>query len=329
MFSTVKLAYSFVLVGAMLTVSSMVPAQAHEPAREAQYSAGISWFTGLWPRAGAWRTGHLLAHAPNLTEVDNKQQALDRRITELLAKGRISVSEAAKLRAELGQIMSLKAQFMSDGHLNFSERSRLLEELDHAGAHIDIAARYDARTGPQFASPAMVAEIESRQAALKRKITDLLTSGRWTSSQAAQFLQDLDRIEDRTSKFRRTGQGFTEGEANAIKSQLSQMETRVAGLPISERVYKIDVKQDRALQRISDGLASGQLTASEAALLRAEFDRIAALEARMRATGKLDRREYETLRDRLAKLNDDISQALRKSTAGEPRWRRQSHRHDH
>jgi chromosome segregation ATPase len=328
MFSTVKLAYGFVLVGAMLSVASVVPARAHDTAREALYSTGSGWFKSVRPTPAGWLSGYQLAHAPELAEVDSKQQALERRITDLLASGRISAAEAAKLRAELGQVASLKAQFMADGHLNFNERSRLLEELDHTRAHIDIAARYDARTGPQFANPATVAEIEARQAALKRKITDLLTSGKWTSSQAAQFLQDLDRIEDRTRRFRRTGQGLTEGEANALKVQLAQMESRVAGTPFQERAYRIDVRQDRALKRISDGLASGQLTAGEAASLRAEFDRILQLEARFKADGKLTSRQYERLREELADLNNDISAALRKRSAGEPRWRRHSHRHD-
>lgn len=164
------------------------------------------------------------------------------------------------------------------------------------------------------------APVNSRMADIEDRIATGLRSGELTRAEAASIRADYRALVDLESRYRVNG--LSSWERTDLDRRLDNLSMRVrferndmqdrgwyGGRGWNDdngRWVSIDRRKMQLDRRIDQGLRSGQLTASEAARLRADFNAIARVEARYRVNG-LSSWEMADLDRRF----DNIAKAIR------------------
>jgi hypothetical protein len=271
--STARLARSIALVGTALVVTVGQPATAEE-----------TW-----------------------ADITAQQKAQGFRVTNLLSKGKITAAQAAKFRADLDAIAAKEVKFKSDPGGGRGERAAVSRDL-HA-----LIATLDAATADAPAAGVDSSGINKRRADLDKRLTDGVAQGKIGKMELKEMRADLDSVANRESEAKQSGQRLTAGEAARLNAVLDRVDNRLNAMLRDAVNYgeKIDRRQKRILDRINGGVARGKLTGPEAKRLRAEFDRIAELEAKAKASGgAIDVSEADSLRGELRKLNAQVASQL-------------------
>jgi chaperonin cofactor prefoldin len=242
----------------------------------------------------------------NLTGITNRGGNVDARQTEIqeqirvgLRTGQLTLSEANDFRVELNRIDSLKTSFMSDGRLSFSESSALMRDLNALSARVEADL---ASSGPIV--PTTSAEVDARQSLLDRKIVDAQASGQLTRIEVQALRNELNRVADMEATFKADG-ALTANEVRTLLTELDEVNSHIRLQVRDDDIAhdnvehpNINLKQAEIERGIAAGLRSGRLTHEEAAEIRAEFNRLADLEAEYRASGGFMSRGEATVLNR-------------------------------
>lgn len=161
--------------------------------------------------------------------------------------------------------------------------------------------------------------VNSRMADIETRIEAGMRNGDLTRAEARSIRNDYQALADLEARYRVNG--LSSWERSDLDRRMDQLSMRVrferndqqegwyGGRGWNDdngRWVSIDRRKMQLDRRIEQGLRSGQLTRSEAARLRADFNAIARVEARYRVDG-LSAREMADLDRRF----DTIAQAIR------------------
>jgi len=231
--------------------------------------------------------------------VDARQAEIQERIRFGLRSGQLTAGEANDFRVELDRIDNLKTSFMSDGRLSFSESGALMRDLNALSARVEAGL---ASSGPIV--PTSSAEVDARQAQLDRKISDGQASGQLTRIEVQALRNELNRVADMEATFKADG-ALTANEVRTLLAELDEVNRHIGLQTRDDDVAhdnvehpNINLKQAEIERGIAAGLRSGRLTHEEADEIRAEFDRLADLEAQYRASGGYLTRSEATVLNR-------------------------------
>ena len=151
--------------------------------------------------------------------------------------------------------------------------------------------------------------INSRQATLDARIDNGVRNGAISSSEAGRLRGEFRDIVNLEARYRATG-GLQAWERTDLDNRLDRLSQKVRNerqeALRSGAWRNINARQSQLDDRIDIGLRRGSLTRSEAARLRAEFQELARLEARYRATGGLAAWERTDLDRRFDRLRAEI-----------------------
>jgi len=237
-------------------------------------------------------------------DINAQQKAQGYRVTNLLSKGRITAAQAAKFRTDLDAIAAKEVKFRSDPGGGTGERAAVSRDLNALIAALDAAAADAPAPGVDSSG------INARRADLEKRLNDGVAQGKIGRQELNEMRADLDSVANREADAKRSGQRLTAGEATRLNEVLDRVDNRLKNMLRDETNYgdRVDHRQKRILERINNGVARGKLTPPEAARLRAEYDRIAQLAAKYRASGgAIDISEFESLKGELSKLSRQVT----------------------
>lgn len=149
--------------------------------------------------------------------------------------------------------------------------------------------------------------INQRQAQLDQRIDQGVRNGALTRREASTLRAEFNQIARIEADYRRNGLSNWERAdldrrfdnlSQRIRYERNDRQDNRGWTPINQRQRQIDA-------RIDQGVRDGSLSRREAANLRAEFNQIAALEARYRRNG-LDTRERADLERRFDRLSAQV-----------------------
>jgi len=145
-----------------------------------------------------------------------------------------------------------------------------------------------------------------RQGLIEDQIDAGLASGELTAPEARMLRSDMYALVALEGRYRMNGLSFR--ERRELDRRFDELDRRMRFALADGDGPLLASMADREAdleRRIDRGLANGQLTAAEAADLRAEFEAIARLEARYRLDG-ISQWERDDLNRRFARLEADI-----------------------
>ncbi len=240
--------------------------------------------------------------------IDARQSEIERGIARGLRSSRLTHEEAAEIRAEFDRLSNLEAQYRASGRfMSRSEATVLNRGLSSLLARLNMEVRDD-----DVASR----DIDEKQTRLANRITQLAGTAALTASEAAQLRAELEFIADTEAYFKESGHVLNQVERQRILADLDRLANRIDRLAMDQRApiagsAEFDAKQAQLLNRINRAEYSGRLTAQEAGMLRKEFNRIANLEATMKADGRVNRwNMYKRLSLQLTNLENLLWQEM-------------------
>jgi hypothetical protein len=246
------------------------------------------------------------------TDVDARQSDLDRRIASGITSGRLTPQEAVELQREYERIATLESTMRSSGNLlTYEESAHLSLDLERLASRIERALHEPNQSWLGIAAV---------QTGLSRRIADARASGRLTAAEAQILRSEFDRLAAIDASQRATADGLTASEAVLLSIDFQRLSARIdrtlhdreiALLPFGGRQAEVD-------RRIAEGIVIGKLTPAQARELKAEFDRIASLEASyLVSDSRLDSRELLQLSYDLERLAARAERLLRDSQTNE------------
>ncbi|MBN8659955.1 MAG: S-layer homology domain-containing protein [Candidatus Melainabacteria bacterium] len=223
-----------------------------------------------------------------------KQSELVKKLDSAKAAQRLTDAQYQDFKNKLDQNSARERLFRADGVLSDYETLSLANELDTLSAQI---------TSSLTALP----DLSTTRSALEKKLQDGLASGRLSPSAEPDVRADLSRVSQLESAFK-SGSGnlalndeqiaHLSREYAAIGARLDKS---MAALP------DVAAKKTEVTKQITEGEASGVLTAAQVQDMRKELDRIATVEASFRASDNaFTDWEVMTVNRDLDRLNNDI-----------------------
>lgn len=168
---------------------------------------------------------------------------------------------------------------------------------------------------------AQMVNIDARQSELERRINEAVSAGRLSDGNAAAYRSKLAQIASQEAQYRGDNGRLSLMENLRLAYDLDalsrDLEAHLGQRTTPPALTDIDARQAEISQRISEGLASGRLTAQESAELKTEFERIAAQETSLRADGNLSNSELLTLSLDLDKLSLRLETVLGERSFGD------------
>jgi hypothetical protein len=250
----------------------------------------------------------LPAAAQTSADINARQAMLDARINQGLQDRTLTAPEAADLRAQFNDVANIEARYRDSDGLQPGELIDLDRRLGAIEGRIRVQ-RADAQVRPGFDNGAW-RPINQRQAAIDQRIDQGIRNGALTAAEAQRLRADFRDIVVLEARYRATG-GLQGWEQADLDHRLDQLNARVrieradnqrAGQPW----LAINLRQTMLDRRIDQGVRDGTLTRAESMRLRREFQQIAALEQRYRATGGLQGWERTDLDRRFDNLSAQI-----------------------
>lgn len=252
------------------------------------------------------------------TDLEIKRKDLDRRIAEALSGGRIVLSEAQVLQADLAAIEQREKDSRdSQGNLNELTRQRILIDIERLNNRLVRKLVWEKPVWPG---------IQTMLTELGQHIAGGATDSRISTEEAQALRQELERISTQRSSFLSSDGALNAKEAISLAADLDRLSLKVER-SMNDRdlvAPEIDERQFQLDGRLADGLKSGKLTTEEATKYLAQMDRISSREAGFRGTdGRLDAREKVLLALDLERtgsaIEHDLSRGVVSQTMDERR----------
>jgi hypothetical protein len=233
----------------------------------AAFLAGTIGLSSLSPAMAA-DTTKLVAVAGSVSEVDARFAAIENRLNDAYAAGRLTQMQRQRFQQDLQRVADQEAVFSaSNGSLSLWETLRLHFDLDFIVKDME-ASLGDRKSGFVDAS--------SRLNEIQRRLSTAFSQGRLSRQEFEEMRAETERESRAIAAAKdRNGQlSITDNIRLVLElDRLSQRLTRT----VHDRQFSltaIDVRQSEVGRRIEDGIKTGKLTDAEAADLKAEFKRI-------------------------------------------------------
>lgn len=247
--------------------------------------------------------------ATNPPSIDQRQQEVEKLITDALYSGRLSSQQVVDLKQEFDRIASMEATFRIDGSLSDTETLTLARDLDSLKAKIEA-----------YGGTPSLQSVSQRVAEAKKRLSASEGTGRVSAAAAADLRTQLDRIDARYRYFMQDGR-LDSTESATLASDFENFrihaDKAVAPLPdISTRRADLD-------RKINEAIASGRLRPDDASSLKADLVRINGLETTFKASegGLSDQaiialsKEYDAVSSRMDKALPPLPDIAAKETA--------------
>ncbi len=247
--------------------------------------------------------------ATNPPGIDQRQQEVEKLITDALYSGRLSSQQVVDLKQEFDRIASLEATFRIDGSLSDTETLTLARDLDSLKAKIET-----------YGGTPSLQNVSQRVTEAKRRLLASESTGRVSTAAAQDLRTQLDRIDARYRYFMQDGR-LDSTESATLASDFDNFrisaDKAVAPLPeISTRRADLD-------RKINEAIASGRLRPDDASALKADLVRINGLETTFKGSegGLSDQaiialsKEYDAVSSRIDKALPPLPDIAAKETA--------------
>jgi len=194
----------------------------------------------------------------------------------------------------------------------------LVATVDASGRIVDVSV------AP--VSDVLMVSIDTRRRDLDQQIAESLNRGRISVAQASALRAELDRITSDEAVLRQSGGTLTYRQALVVGYNLNTLSQRLSPTAVftpiispqliirDKQLTLVDAITYRKLQllrRIDDEYQAGRLSAEYVSRLKAQLDKISALETRSRKRGELSASKSRALSIKLdqleASLNNDVA----------------------
>ncbi len=241
------------------------------------------------------------AAATNTPGINQRQQEIEKLITDALYSGKLNSQQVMDLKQEFDRIASLEATYRIDGSLSDTETLTLARDLDSLRAKIELYGGTPALQG-----------IGQRIADAKKRLAESETAGRINQAAAQDLKVQIERIDARHRYFMQDGR-LEDNETLSLASDVDNfrinLDKAVTPLPdVVGRRADID-------RKVNEALASGRLKPADAESLKADLVRINGLETTFKGSeGGLSDQEVIAL----SKEYDAVSARIDKSLPALP-----------
>jgi len=155
--------------------------------------------------------------------IDARQAQLDSQLESGITSGRISSTDAFKLRYDLNIIKRNETKFLADGSLNYTEERQLVDGLTKLEADINAKSVAWNNRGNNRGQRRWRSDVDSRQAVLNTRISQGLSSGRLTSREADRLRRMNSRIQQMEAQLRASGNRMTYTEERTLLAELDKL----------------------------------------------------------------------------------------------------------
>ncbi|PZM77557.1 MAG: hypothetical protein DKT66_25065 [Candidatus Melainabacteria bacterium] len=217
-------------------------------------------------RAGVW---------PGIT---GRVGEIEQRINDSASSRRLTDAEATGLRAELQRIKEMAASTRkTDGTFALDSSLAVASDLERLSHKVNQSL-HD-RTE-------ITIDLDQKQREIDKQIADGVLAGTLTLPEARELDAEGDRIERKEAEFRTSQSGLNYRERLALAYDLEQLATKVDQQIRDSEREPIDLQAQKALidKLVTAATINGRLTSDEARSIKAERDRLTALEFQCRAS---------------------------------------------
>lgn len=208
--------------------------------------------------------------AANPPGIDQRQQEVEKLITDALYSGKLNSQQVMDLKQEFDRIASLESTFRMDGSLSDTETLTLARDLDSLKAKIEL-----------YGGTPSLQSISQRIADAKKRLNASEGAGRLNPAAAQELRTQLDRIDARNRYFMQDGR-LDENETTTLAGDFDSFRINFdrAVTPLPD----ISSTRKQLEGRIAEALGSGRLRAEDANALKADLARINGLEATFKSS---------------------------------------------
>lgn len=243
----------------------------------------------MFGRAGVW---------PGIT---GRVGEIEQRINDSASSRRLTDAEAAGLRAELQRIKEIAASTRkTDGTFALDNSLSLAAELERLSHKVNQSL-HD-RTE-------IAIDLDQKQRELDTQIANGVLAGTLSLAEARELDAEGDRIERKEAEFRTSQNGLSYRERLALAYDLEQLATKVDQQIRDNEKEPFDLQAQKALidKLVASATISGRLTNDEARAIKAEKDRLNALEFQCRTSdGRLTAGESILIASEWDKLQREL-----------------------
>lgn len=260
--------------------------------------------------------------------------ALEGKLTNAVAKERLSDNQADLIRAEMTQLAStLQTHLAANGAPSESIIVELAAEIDKLDERIDSSIKPEKApvltvAADESSAPDLTARLEDctvRKRLLRFRIASGTKSGAISADRAADFLREIELIDALESAYSKVPGGMTPEQSIKIEEQVTSLEQKVrestsrksvakptterhAHVPKAEAALPLEDRWSALERRITDAQQQGKLTSLETTLLKREYDRLSKFYAQANRNAKLlSAADHAKIADEMDKLDKLIS----------------------
>ncbi len=235
---------------------------------------------------------------------------IEQRINDSASSRRLTDAEATSLRADLQRIKEMAASTRkTDGTFSLDNSLAVASDLERLSHKVNQSLHDRTEIS---------VDLDQKQREIDKQIADGVLAGTLTLPEARELDAEGDRIERKETEFRTSQSGLNYRERLALAYDLEQLATRVDQQIRDSEREPIDLQAQKALieKLVTAATINGRLTNDEARSIKAEKDRLTALEFQCRASdGRLTAGESILI----ASEWDKLQRAVKKQTQDKER----------
>jgi len=268
--------------------------------------AGTTTLGAFYPGIAADTTSLIaVAGAGNISDVDKRLAAIERRLNEAYNSGRLTQLQVQSFKKDLQRVADQEAVFSAtESKLNLWETLRLQFDLDGIIKAME-ASLSDRKSG--------FVDVNARRDEIQKRLSDAFAQGRLTKQEFDEVRSELEQINQAVNAAKDAAGHVTVSENIRLViayDRLSQRLTRT----VHERqlsLKAIDSRQNEIDRRIAEGTTAGKISAAEATELKAQFALITDKKTQLRKLSRpLTADEQLSLAFDLEKLGGQVEAAV-------------------
>ena len=237
--------------------------------------------------------------------IEDRKEAIDRRIAIGVISGRLTVDEGQRLLDEFDKISQREDVYRSsESQLSPREKLTLALMTEKLSAKVERGIHEGTNFQPNF---------EQLRRELRDDIEEGIISGDLTEKEAEQMKSELARIETSEKSYKSSSSDLTANQAlilaRALKELRQLVDTETSDTEVS--MPDIEKRKQQLIFRISEGVTSGKLEKKDAELLRKHLDKVEELNKKYMASGGLSLGEAATIAWKLERLGSQIEERMK------------------
>lgn len=239
-----------------------------------------------------------------LPKLEQRKDAIDKRIASGIVSGRLIPWEADRLIGEFESIVKRENAYRSSqSELTNRDSLAIALRFEQLSARIERGIRDGSKTMPP---------ISQRKQDLKEDIEEGIIAGKLAESEADDYSLELERLEESVGGSEDLLESLSARQALKLALDLHDLKVRLNRALGDVEIGMPDVEKRRRdlFARISGGVTSGRLSEKEARELRSEFAQIESMRKRYLTSGGISRGEGATLAYKIERLASKIEERM-------------------